>query len=455
MSPAIDFDLSTPELSFTASGDSVVSRTVHPSGLRILSEQVPGAHSTSIGFWIAVGSRDEDRVAYGSTHFLEHLLFKGTNRRSALDIAVAFDAVGGEHNALTAKEHTCYYAKVQDQDLEMAIEVLADMVADSLIDPHEFEVERQVILEELAMADDDPSDVAHERITEQVLGDHPLGRPIGGNPETIKASHRDSVVAHYVTYYRPDELVVTAAGALSHPELVDQVIRALVSSGWDLSGSSQPAPRRSTTSAEVPVVGQARVVSKPLEQAVVALATPGLVATDETRPQLAVLSSVLGGGMSSRLFQEIREKRGLAYSVYSFASSYADAGMFGMAAGTSPHNAGLVAELLKEQFLLVAESGITDDELARTKGNLAGSSALALENMESRMVRLGRSEISTGEFVDREEALRRLAVVTPSEVQAMAHRLASGALSAVVVGPVKDGIVERVVHNAVSLPESA
>jgi len=454
MSPAIDFDLTTPELCFTASGESVVSRTVHPSGLRILSERVPGASSTAIGLWIAVGSRDEDTVAYGSTHFLEHLLFKGTHRRSALDIAVAFDSVGGEHNAMTAKEHTCYYAKVQDKDLPMAIEVLADMVADSLIDPQEFEVERQVILEELAMADDDPSDVAHERIAEQVLGDHPLGRPIGGNPDTINASKRDSVVEHYATYYRPGELVVTAAGAVSHPELVDQVLRALEQSGWDVHGASAPAARRSTTRAALVTTGSARIIPKPLEQAVVALATPGLIATDATRHQLAVLSSVLGGGMSSRLFQEIREKRGLAYSVYSFASSYADAGMFGMAAGTSPKNAGLVANLLKEGFLGVAQSGITEEELTRTKGNLAGSSALALENMESRMVRLGRSEISTGEFVDREEGLSRLAEVTQEQVSSLAQELAAGALSAVVVGPVKDDIVDNVVHNASAVNSS-
>ncbi len=454
MSPAVELDLTTPEMSFLASGQSVVSRTVHPSGLRILSESVPGAHSTSLGFWIAVGSRDEDQVAYGSTHFLEHLLFKGTTKRTALDIAVAFDSVGGEHNALTAKEHTCYYAKVQDQDLPMAIEVLADMVADSVIDPHEFEVERQVILEELAMADDDPSDVAHERITELVLGDHPLGRPIGGNPDTIRASQRDAVDGHYRRYYRPDELVVTAAGAVNHQELVTRVLSALEASGWDLSHASSPAPRRAATAAALPQISSTKVISKPLEQAVVALGTPGLIATDTNRHVLAVLSAVLGGGMSSRLFQEIREKRGLAYSVYSYSSSYADAGMFGMAAGTSPTHAGLVAALLRDEFMQVAHSGITQEELVRTQGNLAGSSALVLENMESRMVRLGRSELSTGEFVDREAGLERLAQVQSSDVMALASALAQGPLSAVVVGPVKDDIVEDVVQPLVTRAES-
>jgi len=454
MSPAVELDLTTPEMSFLASGESVVSRTVHPSGLRILSESVPGAYSTSLGFWIAVGSRDEDQVAYGSTHFLEHLLFKGTTKRTALDIAVAFDSVGGEHNALTAKEHTCYYAKVQDQDLPMAIEVLADMVADSVIDPHEFEVERQVILEELAMADDDPSDVAHERITELVLGDHPLGRPIGGNPDTIRASQRDAVDAHYRRYYRPDELVVTAAGAVNHQELVTRVTAALEASGWDLSRSGSPAARRPATAVALPQISSTKVISKPLEQAVVALGTPGLIATDANRHVLAVLSAVLGGGMSSRLFQEIREKRGLAYSVYSYSSSYADAGMFGMAAGTSPTHAGLVATLLRDEFMRVAHSGITEDELLRTKGNLAGSSALVMENMESRMVRLGRSELSTGEFVDRDAGLERLAQVQSADVMALASSLAQGPLSAVVVGPVKDDIVDEVIQPLVTRAES-
>ena len=447
MSPAIEFDLQTPEMSFQASGDATVSRTIHPSGLRILSESVPGALSASLGFWIAVGSRDEDSVAYGSTHFLEHLLFKGTPRRSALDIAIAFDQVGGEHNALTAKEHTCYYAKVQDQDLSMAIEVLADMVAASVIDAAEFEVERQVILEELAMADDDPSDVAHERITETVLRDHPLGRPVGGNPDTIRASTRESVLEHYARYYRPHELVVSAAGAVNHADLVNRVTQALSDAGWDLGVATAPAARRGVSQAEIDRAPQSLVITRPLEQAVVALATHGIRATDERRPALSVLSSVLGGGMSSRLFQEIRERRGLAYSVYSFASAYADAGMFGMAAGTSPAHVGDVAGLMTSELRSIAEEGITPEELSRTRGNIAGASALALESSDTRMMRLGRSELSTGEFVDRDEGLQRLSRVDLSDVQSLAQELLSTPLSAVVVGAVKDGIVDGVIEQ--------
>jgi predicted Zn-dependent peptidase len=197
MNGAVPLPLQLAELTFTASGDSRVRRSVLPSGVRILSEQVPGARSATIGYWVAVGSRDELPATYGSTHFLEHLLFKGTTSRTALDIAVSFDAVGGEHNAMTAKEYTCYYAKVQDRDLPMAVDVLSDMLTSSIIDATEFENERGVILEELAMADDDPGDVANERFFEAVLGEHPLGRPIGGSPETIQAATRDSVWNHY------------------------------------------------------------------------------------------------------------------------------------------------------------------------------------------------------------------------------------------------------------------
>src|SRR3990170_5205152 len=227
MNGAVQFPLGLAELSFTASGQSLVRRSVLPSGVRILSERVPGARSATIGYWVAVGSRDELPGTFGSTHFLEHLLFKGTTSRTALDIAVSFDAVGGEHNAMTAKEYTCYYAKVRDLDLPMAVRVLADMFTSSLLDPEEFESERGVILEELAMADDDPSDVVSERFFEAVFGDHALGRPIGGNPAAITAVTREAVWEHYRANYRPQDLVISVAGAVDHDELVGWTVAAL------------------------------------------------------------------------------------------------------------------------------------------------------------------------------------------------------------------------------------
>ena len=434
MNGAVEFPLNVPELSFQAAGESLVRRSVLPSGVRILSEHVPGSRSLTIGYWVAVGSRDEQPGHFGSTHFLEHLLFKGTKTRTALDIAVSFDSVGGEHNAMTAKEYTCYYAKVQDRDLAMAVEVLTDMLTSSLLDPAEFENERGVILEELAMADDDPADVANERLFEAVFGEHPLGRPIGGSPETILAATRDAVHEHYLSNYRPQDLVVTVAGAVDHDVLVAQVTRSLALAGWDLDEFAPPVGRRTGAAALITQGEALTIVQRPLEQVNMLIGMPGLVAADDRRVTMSVLNSVFGGGMSSRLFQEVREKRGLAYSVYSFAPGYSDAGMFGMYAGCTPAKAGQVAELMLSELNRLAEHGVTADEMRRASGQLSGASALALEDSDTRMSRLGRSEITLGEFADLDEALRRLAEVTADDVQELAKELVAGPLSISAVG---------------------
>ncbi|HRP99900.1 MAG TPA: pitrilysin family protein [Terrimesophilobacter sp.] len=438
MNGAVDFPLDQAELGFTAAGDCVVRRTVLPSGVRILSEAVPGARSATIGYWVAVGSRDEEPQGYGSTHFLEHLLFKGTSRRSALDIAVSFDSVGGEHNAVTGKEHTCYYAKVRDRDLPMAIEVLSDMITGSLLDRDEFENERGVILEELAMADDDPGDVVSERIFEAVLGEHPLGRPIGGSQQTISAVTRDSVWDHYRANYRPHDLVITVAGAVDHDTLVADVVRSLTLAGWDLDSPVVPVPRRTANGSLLTRGSEFVAVERPNGQANLMLGVPGLSAADDRRYVLAVANAVLGSGMSSRLFQEIREKRGLAYSVYSFASSYSDAGLVGLYAGCAPAKAGLVGELMLSEFRRLAEHGISTDELERVVGQLSGASALALEDSDTRMSRLGRAEITLGEFADLDEGLRRLALVTRDDVQGLVHELVERPWSVAVVGALPD-----------------
>ncbi len=436
MNGAVSLPLDVAHLRFTASGDSLVNRTVLPSGVRILSESVPGARSATIGYWVAVGSRDELPVTYGSTHFLEHLLFKGTATRSALDIAVSFDSVGGEHNAMTAKEYTCYYAKVQDRDLAMAVDVLADMFTSSVIDSAEFETERGVILEELAMADDDPSDVTSERFFEAVLGQHPLGRPIGGNNETISSVTRDAVLNHYQTNYRPQDLVITVAGAVDHDELVRGVTAALERAGWNLELEAAPVPRRDATADLIERGSGLVVVKRPIEQANIIAGVVGIAATDDRRVTLAVLNSILGGGMSSRLFQEIREKRGLAYSVYSFSPSYSDTGVFGIYAGCSPSKVPQVTELMLGEFARLAAGGVTDDELRRAVGQLSGASALALEDSDTRMSRLGRSELTMGEFVDLDESLRRLSTVTTELVRELAVELAARPISIAAVGTV-------------------
>jgi predicted Zn-dependent peptidase len=446
---ALPLDLA--ELSFVASGDSLIRRSVLPSGVRILSEQVPGARSATIGYWVAVGSRDENPTTYGSTHFLEHLLFKGTLSRSALDIAVSFDSVGGEHNAMTAKEYTCYYAKIQDRDLPMAIDVIADMLTSSVLDAEEFNNERSVILEELAMADDDPSDVTSERFFEAVYGDHPLGRPIGGNPETISAVTRDAVWNHYRANYRAQDVVITVAGAVDHDELVAEVTAALKRAEWDLELVATPVDRRQADSGLIERGSPLVVVSRPIEQANVILGVPGLAAGDPRRATMTVMNSILGGGMSSRLFQEIREKRGLAYSVYSFAPSYSDAGLFGIYAGCSPAKTTQVTELMVSEFARLAKDGVTEDEMRRASGQLSGASALALEDSDTRMSRLGRSELTLGEFMDLDEALRRIALVTPNDVRELAEELVARPLSIAAVGTVPDGAFEGLAESPASV----
>jgi predicted Zn-dependent peptidase len=452
MNGAVDLPLGLPDLSFSAAGDALVRRTVLPSGVRILSEHVPGSRSATLGYWVAVGSRDEQGAqvargaagarasSFGSTHFLEHLLFKGTSKRTALDIAIAFDAVGGEHNAITAKEYTCYYAKVQDVHLPMAVEVIADMLTSSLLDPVEFENEREVILEELSMAEDDPADAASERMFSAVLGAHPLGRPIGGSPDTIRAATRDAVVEHYQSNYRPRDLVITAAGSVDHDALVADVERSLRDAGWSLDSAASPVARRSSVPAVIERADAIVTVQRPIEQANILLGMPGLIATDDRRVTMGVLNSILGGGMSSRLFQEVREKRGLAYAVYSFSAGFSDAGVFGLYAGCAPAKAEQVASLMLAELHRLADRGVTNDEMARAVGQLSGSAALALEDSDTRMSRLGRSEITLGEFVDLDESLRRLDMVTAHDVQRLAADLASRPVSVAAVGSVDDDV---------------
>lgn len=444
--------LDQPELETDLAG-GVVRRTVHPSGLRVLTERMPSARSASIGFWVGVGSRDEQGErddapgSLGSTHFLEHLLFKGTPTRDAYSIATSFDRIGAEHNALTAKEYTCYYAKVRDADLEGAVTVLADMVTSSVLDADEFEMERGVILEELAMAADDLADVANERFFEAVMGEHPLGRPIGGLPETIRAARRDDVASHYRHRYDPSTLVITAAGAVDHDKLVEQVLSALDLSPedrWHTGRSALPVRRaqagaadRAASLASLAERGtepSVHITARPSEQINLLIGAEGLRANDPRRFAFGVMNSVLGGGMSSRLFQEIREKRGLAYTAYSFGASYSDAGLFGMYAGCAPEKASEVVELSRLELQRIAEGGITEEERERALGQIAGSSALALEDSDTRMGRLARAELGSGELYDLDASLERFAAVTADDIRAIAADLAARPLTIVAVG---------------------
>lgn len=410
----------TGRLIYAGGGGNEVRRSILPGGVRVITERMPSQRSVSIGFWIGVGSRDEAPGMLGSTHFLEHLLFKGTANRTALDIANSFDRVGGESNALTAKEHTCYYARVLDEDLPMAINVIADMITGATLDPTLLEQERGVILEEIAMDQDDPTDVAFESFIEQLMGANPLGRPIGGTPQEITDVARDKVWEHYKKFYTPDRLVISAAGSLNHGEVVSLVLKALGEGGWDLRDGAAPAPRRERTASTIVPGARTKTLEKQFEQTNIVTGCPGLVAGDDRRFAMSVLNSALGGGMSSRLFQEIREKRGLAYSTFSFSGSYSDGGYFGMYAGCLPAKAEQVTELMHSTFADLVKNGLTQDELDKVKGQLGGSTILGSEDAGSRMSRLGRAELDSGKFMSLDELLDSVRAVTLDDVQDLA-----------------------------------
>jgi predicted Zn-dependent peptidase len=363
-----------------------------------------------------------------------------------MDIAVAFDSVGGSSNASTGKEHTSYYAKVQDKALPIAVEVIADMLTSSLIDETEFENERPVILEELAMNDDDPQDVVHEAFSTAVLGDHPLGRPIGGTIETITAVSRAAVWEHYQNNYRPQDLVVAAAGSVDHQELIKLVEQGLSIAGWDLGLEAKPVPRRLLNPAKISRGSKLNVIHRPISQVNIMVGSEGLYVDDPRRYAMGVLNTVLGGGMSSRLFQEIREKRGLAYSVYSFNQGYSDAATFGLYAGCSPAKAKEVTELMIAELDKVAQAGITLEELALARGNISGSLALKFETNQARMSRLASAEIVAGEFMDLDETIERFEAVELSQVQALAQDLIGLPRSIVAVGDVTETMFESFVR---------
>jgi predicted Zn-dependent peptidase len=421
-----------------ATEPSHVRRTVLPGGLRVITEFLPAVRSVALGIWVGVGSRDEDHAHAGATHYLEHLLFKGTSRRTALEISAEMDAVGGEMNAFTAKEYTCYYSRVLDADLPLAVDVLSDMVTSSLITPKDVDAERNVVLEEIAMNDDDPSDTAHEAFTAKLFGDTPLGRPILGTVDSINAITRDQIFEHYQARYTPEHLVVAAAGNLDHDTVVQLVAQAF---GSTLERAAEPArPRLNGSHSGFGAEAGAgtTLVSRSIEQANLVLGCEALARTDDRRFALGVLNAAFGGGMSSRLFQEVREKRGLAYSVYSFAAQHADTGMWGIYVGCLPAKADEVLAICSEEITRVVEGGLTDAELARGKGQVRGSIVLGLEDPSSRMSRLGKSELVYPRLEPVDEVLASIDAVTHDDVRAVAAEILTRPKALAVVGPFDD-----------------
>jgi len=412
---------------------SRVRRTVLPGGLRIVTEQMAGVRSASVGVWVGVGSRDEMPSLHGCSHFLEHLLFKGTRERTAMDISVALDAVGGEFNAFTAKEYTCFHARVLDHDLPLAVDVLGDMITSSVITEDDVEAERDVILDEIAMHDDDPDDVVHNLFAAQAWGDTPLGRPIAGTEESIQALTRGQITRFYRRHYRPANMVVAVAGNLDHASVVGQVRTAFGRNGF-LAGSELPVRPTVTEVARKVTAGVSRT-TRPLEQVNLVLGVKGLTRSDDRRFALGVLNTALGGGTSSRLFQEVRELRGLAYSVFSFGSHHADAGLVGVSVGCLPAKYDEVLAVVREELRKVAEHGITDEELARGKGQLRGGLVLGLEDSGSRMSRIGKAELVYDELLSIDEVLARIEGVTLDDVRRLAAELFAQPQMLAVVGP--------------------
>jgi len=409
----------------------VVKRTVLPGGLRVITEQVPGVRSASVGMWVGVGSRDEHQSVVGAAHYLEHLLFKGTAKRSAVRIAEEIDAVGGELNAFTAKEHTCYYAHVLDTDLPLAMDLVSDVVFDALLAEQDMETERSVVLEEIAMRDDDPEDLLHDTFIEALLTDHPLGRPVLGTEESISSMSRTALHGFYKRRYAMPKMVLAAAGNISHGEVLRHARRLLKNR---LVGDDSPGGPR-TGRARFAKPKKLALHTDDTEQAHLMLGMRALDRHDERRWVLGVLNTALGGGMSSRLFQEVRERRGLAYQVYSSVASYADTGHLSVYAGCQPDRLGSVAGVVHEVLGDVAREGLDDAEVARAKGQLRGSLVLGLEHPSSRMSRIGKGELSFAEYLTVEQTLEKIEAVTTEQVATLAGQLLTRPVATALVGP--------------------
>jgi predicted Zn-dependent peptidase len=412
-----------------------VRRTVLPSGLRIVTEEVPSVRSAAIGIWVNVGSRDETPAVAGASHFLEHLLFKGTTRRNALEISATIEAVGGEMNAFTSKEYTCFYARVIDTDLPMAIDIVSDLITSSIVSALDVDAERKVVLEEIAMRDDDPSDLVHDLYAETYYGDTQLGRPILGTIKSISEMTRSSVFNYYKKKYLPQDLVVAVAGNIKHKRVVAMVEEALSRDNFlDVKGSPQIRPNTPVKTKPMQSVG---LMTRKTEQAHMFYGMEGVARSDERRFAMGVLASALGGGMSSRLFQEIREKRGLAYSVYAYAQQFAGSGQIGFYAGCNPTKAIEVIEIIREVLADVAENGMSHEEIERAKGAVRGSLVLSQEDSGSRMSRIGKNEIVYGQVMGFDEILKAISRVNPTDVREIANEFLTKSPTLALVGPFK------------------
>jgi predicted Zn-dependent peptidase len=409
------------------------------NGIRVVSETLPKSRSISIGVWVKVGSRHEDQEIGGISHFIEHLFFKGTEKRTAKDIAIEMDSLGGEMNAFTTQETTTYYAKVVDEHLPVAIDILSDILLGSKFDPVEMEKERKIILEEIKGVEDTPDDYIHELFTKTVWPDNSLGRPILGTKETIKALTHKDIISYIDHYYSPKEIVISVAGNFEHARLVE----LLNASFGKLSRSGDPKKESAPTFTHA-----VEVKKKQLEQVQVCMGCKGLYYTHEDRYVISALNTVLGNSMSSRLFQEVREQNALAYSIYSYVTSYRDTGLLTVYAGADPSNALEVVRLVLKELKKIKEEGITAAEEKRVKNQIKGSLVLSLESSNSHMSRLARQEIYFGKYLSMDDIIKGVEKVTAAQVQDLARQLFTREnISLAILGPlskadVPDSVLE-------------
>ena len=405
-----------------------------PSGLRIVTEEVSTSRSAAVGIWANVGSRDEGKTVAGASHFLEHLLFKGTKTRTALEISSSIEAVGGEMNAFTGQEYTCFYARVIDTDLPLAVDVVTDLITSSTFTSEDVDSERKVVLSEIAVRDDDPSDYIHELYLDTYYGDSPVGRSILGTVDSINKMPRNSIYNYYKKRYQPENLVVSVAGNIKHKKVVRMVEEALSKDGF-LDVPNNQHEVRASTPIKTPGLGEVGIIDRKTEQAHILYGFPGLARSDDRRFALSVLSSAIGGGMASRLFQEIREKRGLAYTTYAYPQQFAGTGTLAFYAGCRTEKAEEVIKLMRDISESVAQYGLTDEEISRAKGAVTGGLILGQEDTGSRMSRIGKSELVYGEIMSFDDILSKVRSVTPEQVHQLARDLFSAPATLALVGP--------------------
>jgi predicted Zn-dependent peptidase len=403
-----------------------VNRTRLDSGLRVVSEELPALRSVTLGAWVGSGARDEHGAQWGASHFLEHLLFKGTDRRSAREIAEAIESVGGEMNAFTTHEQTVFYVRVPDTQLEPAFDVLADVLWNPAFRSEDVESERRVILEEIGMRDDTPDDLVHDLFAGALFPEHPLGREVLGSETSITEMARDDIAAYHGAHYRPSNIVFAAAGNLQHDRILELV---------DARFPNLNGVRPERTFASAPAPDPVALLERDTEQSHVVCGMRALGALDPDRYALTIVNQVLGGGMASRLFQEIRETRGLAYSVFSYNASFDETGFLAIYAGTAPENVRETLGVIEAELDRVVRDALTDAEIAAAKGHLVGSIAMSLETSASRMRRLGRSELVEGEIPTLEELVARVEAVTDDDIARVIERVFVSPRSLAVVGP--------------------